>query len=189
MEPDRALDDLKAIRQIMESTRRATGGYGGWFGVLWGAVWFVGFLGTQFLPNETIAWLWPVLNVIGAAGSIWLGVRMGRHGGVYSPIWRPILIWWLALVVFDVLLVWLFHLYTGRDLTLLIVLTVALSYFQIGLFTHWAICGVGALIAALAVGVALLLPDYLYLAMAFLGGGLLAGSGLWFVHHENEEQE
>jgi hypothetical protein len=123
MEPDRALDDLKAIRQIMERTRRATGGYGGWYMVLWGAVWFVGFLGTQFLPDEAVAWLWPVLDVIGAAGSVWLGVRMGRRGGVYSPIWRPMLLYWLALIVFDGLLFWLLGLDPGPDLALLITLT------------------------------------------------------------------
>lgn len=189
MEPDRALNDLKTIRQIMEHARRATGGYGGWYMVLWGAVWFVGFLGTQFLPDETVAWLWPVLDVIGAAGSAWLGVRMGRRGGVYSPIWRPILLYWLVLIAFDGLLVWLLHLDAGPDLALLITLTVALGYVQFGLFTHWAISVIGALIAALAVGAALLLPDYFCLTLAILGGGLLMGSGLWLVRHEDEERE
>nr|HID12202.1 hypothetical protein [Anaerolineae bacterium] len=187
MDSDRALDDLKAIRQIMERTRRATGGYGGWIMVLWGVVWFIGFLGTQFLPDEVIGWLWLVLNTIGAAGTVWLGVRMGRRGGVYSPIWRPILLWWLALGVFDVLLVWLFGLGSGLDLALLIILTIALGYFQFGLFTHWVISGIGALIAALSVGAAVLLPEYFYLAMAILGGGLLVESGLWFVRHEERE--
>jgi len=189
MEPDRALDDLKAIRQVMERTRRATGGHGGWFMVLWGAVWFVGFLGNQFLPQEASGWLWLVLDVAGAVGSIWLGVRMGHRGGVRSSIWQPILLWWLVLVAFDGLLVWLFHLDAGPDLALLITLTMALGYVQFGLFTHWAISVIGALIAALAVGAALLLPEYFCLAQAILGGGLLMGSGLWLVHHEDEERE
>jgi hypothetical protein len=181
MDPDRALDDLKTIRQVMERTRRGGGKTGGWFMILWGAVWFVGFLGSQFLPDEAVAWLWPVLNILGAAISVWLGVRTGHRGGVRSTAWRPILLWWLALFVFDGLMVWLFQLHTGRDLTLLITLTVALGFVLFGLFIYWVISAVGMLIAVLVVGAAVLLPDYLYLVMAFLGGGLLMGSGLWFV--------
>lgn len=185
MDSNRASDDLKIIRQMMERTRRESGEHGGWhIMVLWGAVWFFGFLGTQFLPDEVIAWLWPVLCILGAAVSVWLGVRVGRRGGVHSSVWRLILLWWSPLFVLDVLLIWLFRLYDGRDLTLLIVLTVAVGYFQVGIFSHWTISGIGTLIAALAVGTAVLLPEYLFLAMAFLGGGGLIGCGLWFIRHE-----
>jgi len=149
--------------------------------ILWGAIWFVGFLGNQFLPDETAGLLWFGLNILGAAISVWLGVRSGRQGGVRSTAWRPILLWWLALFIFDVLMVWLFQLHTGRDLTLLITLTVALGFVLFGLFVYWVISAVGVLVAVLVVGAVVLLPDYLYLAMAFLGGGLLMGRGVWFV--------
>jgi predicted neutral ceramidase superfamily lipid hydrolase len=181
MNSDRALDDLKAIRQIMERTRRGGGKTGGWYMILWGAIWFVGFLGNQFLPDETAGLLWFGLNIPGAAISVWLGVRSGRQGGVRSTAWRPILLWWLALFIFDGLMIWLFQLHTGRDLTLLITLTVALGFVLFGLFVYWVISAVGVLVAVLVVGTAVLLPDYLYLVMAFLGGGLLMGSGIWFV--------
>ncbi|MFQ6100175.1 MAG: hypothetical protein ACE5OS_02920 [Anaerolineae bacterium] len=183
MDSDRALDDLKAIRQIMERTRRATGRYGGWFGVLWGSIWFVGFLGSQFLPDEVAGWLWLGLDTFGTACSIWLGVHIGRHGAVRSPVWRSVLFWFLALIVFDGLLMWLFDLNTGRDIALLIILTIALSSFQFGLFTSWKLSVIGALMTALAAGAAVLLPNYFHLVMAFLGGGLMVGSGVWFVRH------
>ncbi|MDY6876065.1 MAG: hypothetical protein SWK90_07700 [Chloroflexota bacterium] len=181
---DNALDDLKAIRQIMERTRRAAGGDSGWFMVLWGTIWFVGFLGNQFLPAEALGWFWLGMTVLGTAGSAWIGVRMGRRSGVRSPIWRPILLWMVAMAVFVFLIAWLFDLDTIHDLALLIVLTVALNYFQIGLFTHWTISLVGTMLAALAVGTAVLLPNYFFLVMAFSSGGLLVGSGLWSVRHE-----
>jgi len=181
MDSDRALEDLKAIRQIMERTRRGEGRMGGWYMILWGLIWFVGFLGNQFLPEEPGGLLWFGMSILGAAVSVWLTVQAGHREGVRSTAWRPILLWWLALFVFDGLLVWLLQLYTGRDLTLLITLTVALSFFQFGLFTHRAISGIGILVAVLVVGGAVLLPGYLDLVMAFLGGGLLVGSGLWFV--------
>lgn len=187
MDSERARDDLKAIRQVMDRTRRTAGRHGGWFMVVWGIVWFVGFLGTQFLPDRIVLWFWQVLTLLGAIISVWIGIRVGRGSDVRSSILRPLILWWLALIVFDVLLAWLFGLHTDRDLTLLIVLTVALSYFQFGLFTHWAISLVGALLAVLTVAAALLLPEYLSLAMAFLGGGVLTVSGLLFIRHADGE--
>jgi hypothetical protein len=183
MEHDRVEDDLKAIRQIMERTRKATDKGGGWIMVLWGGIWFVGFLCSQFVQNNVIAWIWAGLNTVGMGGTIWLALRM-RGRGVSSPFWRPIVFWWASLIAFDWLIVWLLHIRTGSDLLLLILLTVALGYVQFGLFTHWAISATGVALAALAVGATLLIPDYFYLAMAVLGGGVLAGTGLWFVWQE-----
>ena len=88
------------------------------------------------------------------------------------------------MVVFVGLVVWLFGLRTTREIALLIVLTVALTYVQVGLFSHWAISVVGVALAALAVGAVVLVPDYFFVAMAFLSGGLLIGSGMWFIRHE-----
>jgi hypothetical protein len=131
-----------------------------------------------------LGWLWLGLTIIGGAGSTWIGVRAGHGGGVSSPLGRPIAIGMAALIVFVFLIAWLFDLNTTRDIALLIVLTVALSYFQVGLFTRWTISVIGAALAVLVVGTAVLLPDYFFLVMAFLSGGLLIGSGLWFVRHE-----
>ena len=43
MDQNQAIDDLKAIRQIMDRARRTSGGGGGWFMVLWGIILFIGF--------------------------------------------------------------------------------------------------------------------------------------------------
>jgi len=77
-------------------------------------------------------------------------------------------------------MIWLFGLRDG-DIGLLILLTIALGYFQFGLFTHWIISGIGLFIAVISVGAALLLPGYFGLVMALLGGGVLIVTGLWFV--------
>ena len=184
MERNHAEDDLKAIRQIMERTRKIAGGGGGWIMVLWGGIWFVGFLVSQFVQQSAApGWIWMALNLLGMGGTIWLALRMqGR--GVSSPFWRPIVVWWASLIAFDFLVIWLFHISTGRDLLLLIILSIALGYVQFGLFTHWVISATGLLLAVLAVGATLLFPAYFFLAMGVLGGGVLAGTGLWFVRHE-----
>jgi hypothetical protein len=183
MDQNQAIDDLKAIRQIMGRARRTSGGGGGWFMVLWGIILFIGFSGAQFLPDAYVGWMWAVLNIFGLVITFWLGMRIGRQSGISSPIWRSILLWWLSLGVFDVLLVWLFRL-EDRDLALLAILTVALGYVLFGLFAHWIISAVGALMAILVVGALLLIPGYFSLAIGVLVGGLLVGSGLWLVREE-----
>ena len=126
MDSNRALDDLKVIRQVMERTVRSAGGFAGQQMVLWGIIWFVGFLGNQYLPPESLGWLWLGLTSVGTAGSAWIGVRTSRRQGVRPPVWRPVALYLLGPMVFVVLVVWLFELDTTQDVALLIVLTVAM---------------------------------------------------------------
>jgi hypothetical protein len=184
MERNRVEDDLKTIRQIMERTRSAAGRGGGRIMILWGATWFVGFLCSQFVPEgPAVGWIWLVLNSVGIGGTIGLALRMPREG-VKTPIWQPILLWWTSLFVFDGLVLWIFGVRTGRDLLMLLLLSVALGYVQFGLFTHWVISATGVALAAMTVAAALLVPDYFFLAMGVLGGGTLIGTGLWFTRQE-----
>jgi hypothetical protein len=183
------MDDLKAIRQIMERARRSSDGFGGWFMVLWGAIWFLGFTGTHVLlhlrQEQAIKWLWASLDTLGILGSIYLSLRMAQRARTKSStIWIPILLWWLALAAFDGVLVWQLQLYTNPpSMTLLFVLTIALGYIQFGLFTHWSISVVGLFIGILAVALATGLPGYFNLGVAFLGGGAMIGGGLWALRY------
>jgi hypothetical protein len=185
MDTDRAADDLRAIRHVMERTRASAGRHGGWFGVLWGAIWVVGFLCSQYLPGETAGWIWAVLDTTGGVATALIGARVARSG-VSSPVWRPILLFFLALIAFDGLLVWLLEISSPRDVALLITLTVALTFVQAGLFTNAGMSLIGLLVAALAVGATLLVPDYFFLAMAVLGGGLLFASGFYLLRSGEE---
>ena len=178
MEREKALDDLRVIRQVMERTRRASSTVGGWFMLLWGVVWLVGFLGNQFLCETASNWTWAVLDALGALVSFWLVWRERRHGRVRSNIGKVVTLWWLALFAFDVLLIGLLRIRDGRDVAMLIILTIALGYVQFGLFTHWSISVIGATLALLTVLAALFLSDYFYAVVAVLGGALLIGSGL-----------
>jgi hypothetical protein len=112
---------------------------------------------------------------------IWTAVRWRQRGSVRSTLWGPLFFYWLALIAFDVLVVWLFDVNDGAQIGLLALLTVGLGYVLMGILFHWFIAAVGILIAALAVGAFLLAPGYFPLAMGLLGGGLLIGSGLGMV--------
>jgi hypothetical protein len=185
MRPEHVSDDLRVIREVMERTRRASGGYGGWFMILWGIVWVLGFTATHFLLRlgleQAVRWTWGVLNGVGVAISIWLGVRAPHRRRLRSTLWRAVLLWWGGLLVFDLLLIWLFDLTQGQEIALLILLTIALGYFLFGLFTHWVISGIGVFLAGLSTAAALLFPAYFDLALGLLGGGALIASGIWFV--------
>ena len=181
MNTHQAMDDLKAIREIMARTRRESSGGGGWFMILWGMVWVVGFSGSQFLLPQQAGWLWLCLNVPGIIITGVLLYRMGKRSHVKSPVSRLIVFWWLTLIIFDVALVFLFNLKTDRDIMLLAVLSIAMGYVQFGLFSHWLITVIGVIMAAVALGTTWLAPNYFYLMMGMVGGGVLVGSGAWMV--------
>ena len=179
MDRNQALDDLKTIRQIMNRTQRETGRHGGWSMVIAGLMWLIGFTATQFLPDEYINWTWAVISIAGTGAMIWVATHSTRQSGIRTSLWWPIFFFWWALAVFDVLLIWLFNITDGIQIGLVILLTVAMGYAQLGLFYHWLITTVGILIGILSIGAFFLAADYFSLAMGILGGGLLIGSGLW----------
>jgi hypothetical protein len=181
MDDRQARDDLKTIRQIMDRTRKESAGYGGWFMVIAGVTWLIGFTANQFLPAVYGGWTWLVLNAIMVGVMIWAALRWRRRGNVRSALLGPLVLYWLALGAFAVLIAWLFNVSDGARIGLLALLTVGLGYVLMGILFHWLIAVVGILLVVLTVGAFLLVPEYFPLAMAFLGGGLLIGSGLWMV--------
>jgi hypothetical protein len=178
MDRNQALDDLKAIRQIMGRTQREAGKPGGWSMVIAGVMCLIGFSATQFLPDGYINWTWAAISIAGTGAMIWIAARSTRRSGVRTPLWWPIFLFWWALAGFDVLLIWLFDVTDGIQIGLVILLTVATGYAQLGLLYHWLITAVGILIGILSIGTFFLAPDYFPLAMGILGGGMLIGSGL-----------
>jgi hypothetical protein len=182
MDEKQALNDLRAIRQIMDHTRQSTSGEGGWLCVTGGMMWLVGFLGQQFLPAHLTGWMWLAVNTVGLLVIAWLWVRLTRQDHVRSPVMRSIMLSWLAMGVFAASLIWLFDLHTGLEVLLLILVTTALGAVQMGLlFSYWPLTIAGIGIAVTAAGAYLLIPDYFLLTAALLGGGLLIGVGLWMV--------
>lgn len=182
MNDKQVLNDLKAIRQILDRTRQSASGESGWFSVTGGMMWLIGFLGQQFLPEHLTGWVWLVGNTIGLLIIVWLWVRLTRQGQTSSPVMRSIMLSWLALGVFVVLFIWLFEVRTVIEILLLVLATTAFGVIQVGLlFSYWPFSLAGLGIAVAIVSAYLLTPDYFFLTAALLGGGLLIGVGLWMV--------
>ena len=179
---EKVVDDLKAIRQILDRTRQVTSGEEGWISVVGGMIWLLGFLGQHFLPEHLSGWAWVVVNTVGLSIIAWLLVCSARQNSASPPLLGSLMISWLALAVFDVLFVWLFELETGYHFPLLALITAALCYAQMGILaSYWPLVVTGAAIAALAAGAFLLAQPYFFLIVALLGGGLLIATGLWMV--------
>jgi hypothetical protein len=65
--PDEARAALDDIRRVTAKTRELQNSWAHYM-ILWGTLWTIGFLASQFFP-PWINWIWIVLIVIGMAGS------------------------------------------------------------------------------------------------------------------------
>ena len=69
-----------ALNDIQDASTKARNGANTWayYMLLWGVIWTIGFLATQFQP-QWVAGIWIVMVVIGMAGSAILGItQSGR---------------------------------------------------------------------------------------------------------------
>ena len=179
MEPKQALEDLQAIRQVMERTRWAIATSGaGYIMIVWGAIWFIGFLGSQFLEKDLQGKIWAVLVPLGIVASIVLGRLLGKQVKG-RPEWK---IWafWLALFSYAGLWGQIFPKPADEMVGFLFIVTVVMfGYVIMGLWIATAFAWIGIAITALALAGYYLLPGYFPLWMALCGGGTLIGSGLY----------
>jgi hypothetical protein len=84
--PSEAEEALAAIQAMMRKTRRAISSSGAYlFLLVWGVVWLLGFLGSQFLRSDLSGYAWMVLDTLGGIVSAVLGIRMGRGVRSSSP--------------------------------------------------------------------------------------------------------
>lgn len=72
--PSEAEEALATIQAMMQKTRRAISSSGAYlFLIVWGVVWLLGFLGSQFLPLTTAGYGWMVLDTLGESFPSCLG--------------------------------------------------------------------------------------------------------------------
>lgn len=157
--------------------------------ILWGAVWIVGYAGSDLIPRWTgnqhgINWLWTVLTVIGIAGSAIIGrrQRMAQHPGG-KRAGRAIGLRWGA----TFFALWVFALSTFlimRPVNPLVSgafvpLIVATVYAIFGIWKGLRFLFAGIAVAVLTLIGFFLLPQWFLLWMAAVGGGSLILVGLW----------
>jgi hypothetical protein len=175
---------LQIIEEVQCQARKALAHGGGpFFMMIWGLVWFVGYLGNQFLPSQTAGMLWFGAGMAGMTASFFTGWWISRQ------LRRPghdarIGLFWLAWLIYTSLIIGISGAFS--DLTLMSVLIAIMAmfgYVVMGLWLWKPLAGVGILVTILAVAAYLLLPGYVNLIMAILGGGVLFISGLYIYHN------
>jgi hypothetical protein len=171
--------------------------------VIWGVVWFLGFLGTEFAPRlllaltrggevrgETVAWtvngLWLALIALGGAVSVvvWKRRSPTKKGGGARFGW-----FWVLLYVYVnvwILLIWPFIKVEGaaesvrfwRHMSAICATVPMFAYVVMGLWLDHFIIWIGLAVTALTLLGLFLVPDWFWIWMAVVGGGTLAGTGL-----------
>jgi hypothetical protein len=180
--PNEAEEALAAIQAMMKRTRRAISSSGAYvFLIIWGVVWLVGFLCSQFLSQEIAGPAWMVLDTLGGILSAIVGIRMGRGVRSSSPTTsgKRIGIFWLLLFLYGIATVAVSWPADGKQLAMFIILFVMVGWLAMGLLLSFAAIWPSIVITALALIGYFLLPGIFYLWMAILGGGGMIALGLY----------
>jgi len=175
---EEAEQSLQAIRQVETQIRKSLAtGSAPYHMILWGVIWFFGYLGSHFLDGETSGRIWFLMAIGGGVVSGFMGYRFGSRVRIQGSerIWQI----WFFLFLYVFLWTWISWPLEVRQISMLIVLYTMFVYVLLGLWIGRFISAVGLAVTALGLIGYWLLPDFFYLWMAFLGGGTLFGSGVY----------
>ena len=180
--PNEAEEALAAIQAVMQKTRRAIATSGAYkFLILWGIIWLLGFINSQYLPNQTASYVWMGLDIIGGILSAIIGIRLNRGVRTTLPTTsgRRIAIFWLLLFFYCVAAVAVAWPVDGKQLAMFIIFFVTVGWIAMGLLLSFASAwwGLGLLILSL-LGY-FLFPSIFFLWMAILGGGGMIALGIY----------
>ena len=177
-----AEEALAAIQTMMQKTRRAISSSGAYnFLILWGAIWLLGFLNSQFLPNETAGYIWMGLDILGGILSAVIGIRMNRgvRSSLLTTSGKRIAFFWLLLFFYCFAAVMVAWPVDGKQLAMFIILFITVGWIAMGLLLSFASAWWGLGLLALSLLGYFLLPGIFYLWMAFLGGGGMIVLGIY----------
>ena len=180
--PNEAEEALAAIQAMMTKTRRAISSSGAYlFLIVWGVVWLLGFLGSQFLPPHIAGYAWMILDTLGAILSAVLGIRLGRGFRSSSPgiSGKRIAFFWLLLFLYCAAAVAISWPADGKQMAMYIILFVMVGWNSMSLLLSFTSVWPGLILTALALVGYFLLPGLFNLWMAVLGGGGMITLGLY----------
>jgi hypothetical protein len=180
--PDEAQEALAAIQTMMQKTRRLISSSGAYiFLIVWGAIWLLGFSGSQFLSAAVAGYTWMGLDILGGILSAFFGIRMGRGVRSSSTITsgKRIAWFWLLLFLYCAAAIAVAWPADGKQLAMFIIFFVMVGWLAMGLLLSFASIWSGLAITVLALIGYFLLPGIFYLWMAILGGGGMIALGLY----------
>jgi hypothetical protein len=180
--PNEAEESLAAISSMKKRMHHAVANGGThYFLIVWGAIWFLGFLGSYFLAEKTAGYIWLTLNILGGLGSWGIGMLMSRRvrNASISATSGRIGLFWLTLFAYCALTICIAWPLDGRQAAMFTVIFAMLGWIAMGFLLSFSLIRLALFVTALAFGGYYLLPNYFYLCMALLGGGTMIGCGLY----------
>ncbi len=174
--PEEAQASLATIAQTTNKTRKAYG-YNGYFLILWGLIWFFGFLANQYLSGTAIGWTWAVLSTVGWVASTILGIKQDRQ--IRSSVGPRIGFFYMALIVFTLLSLFILQPLSERQIVMFVIIVIMFGGVVAGILTRSVSTIIGCVsVTALALFGYYVLPSYFYLWVAIFCGLTMAAIGL-----------
>lgn len=173
---------LAAIQTMTQKTRHSIASGSAYISlIITGVVWLIGFTATQFLTAPLIVWIWVVTSVIGSALATFMGIRAGKRVHIASAAFtgKRILTFWVLLVLFAAAIIAVARPTDGKQITLFIILFAMIGQMGMGLLLSFSATWWTVPVAAVALLGYFLAPDWFYLWMGLLGGGVMIALGLY----------
>lgn len=180
--PTEAEEALQVIQAMMQKTRRAISSSGAYkFLIIWGAIWLIGFLNSQFITNQISSYIWIGLDVLGGILSAIIGIRLNKGVRTSTPITtgKRIAGFWLLLFVYCFATATIAWPLDGKQVSMIIILYATLGWIAMGMLLSFASIWWGLALLGLSLISYFLLPGIFYLLMAFLGGGGMIALGIY----------
>lgn len=180
--PDEAGEALAAIEKMVRKTKKSISSSGAYvFLIIWGFIWFFGFLSSHFFPGEPSNKVWIILDIVGGILSIVVGFRLNRN--IRSPSaslsGSRIGLFWFLLFAYCFAAISIVWPVDGKTAAMIIILFVTVGWIAMGLLLSTASVWWGLALTALALFGYFLLPDIFYIWMGILGGGGMIALGIY----------
>lgn len=179
-----------ALNDIEDASTKARNVVNTWayYMLLWGVIWTIGFLATQFKP-QSVTWIWITMVIIGMAGSAILGItQSGRMrpapGSHVAFISSRLGIFYGVLYAFAILWLFIFPL-TPLQIGILWITVVMFGSIISGSWINEPlsiIVGVG--ITLISVLGYYLLPQYFWVWAAVFAGLPLIGLSIYYLRKQ-----
>jgi hypothetical protein len=177
-----AEEALAAIQTMAQKTRHSIASGSAYISlIITGIVWLIGFTATQFLTAPLIVWIWSVTSIVGSALATFMGIRTGKRVHIASSamMGKRILIFWVLLALFSAAILAVARPTDGKQITLLIILFAMIGQMGMGLLLSFSATWWTVPVVAVALIGYFLTPDWFYLWMGLLGGGVMIALGLY----------
>jgi len=182
----KAVEDLELIKDAMIRAKEAMASGGAYYLILWGTIYIIGYLGSQFLADPIASKLWAVIVTLGVLASFFIGSILGSK--TMSRAGLRVMFFWIFLLLYTPLWLWILKPVDASKASLFITTVAMFGFIVMGLWTDPRLLMTGLFITAVSVLVYHLFPAYIGLLMALLGGGTMVVVGLYILKNWKKDR-